>query len=323
MFEPLEKRQSLGADIAQHLQEMLLNGTFRPGDYLPSQRELAHQFGTSLAAVREAISILSAAGLIDARPGRGTVVLSVSQGLPTGFNVWLGAIHSEAEARSFLETRQILEHYTLMQATRKATPEQMGKLQEILLKMKGSGQDAELFVQADLALHFLIADIADNPVVARLLRVIHTPLAHLLRSLSVQMIEEGRFERIYATHRDMVNAIARGSGKAASDAFDRMLHEALLNDALQKALGLGEGKSPLEPLGNGFLEDLRWNLTRLIGPMSEVILSDAASELGVALERLTKEQLRAYLHKIAEQLPGGKQEEWSALMELFYKRYEV
>jgi len=320
VFEPLEKRQSLGADIALHLQEMLLGGTLRPGDYLPSQRELAAQFGTSLAAVREAISILSAAGLIDARPGRGTVVLAAGEGLPS-FNVWLGAIHSEAEAQSFLETRQILEHYTLMQATRKATPEQLTRLQEILLEMKESGQDPELFVQADLALHFYIADIAGNPVVARLLRVIHTPLAHLLRALSVQMMAEGRFERIYATHRDMVNAIVARSGEAATDAFNRMLHEALLGDALQNALGGGE--STLEPLGNGFLEDLRWNLTRLIGPMSEVILSDAAGELGVALERLTKGQLRAYLLKIAQQLPIGKQEEWSALMELFYKRYEV
>jgi len=320
MFEPLEKRQSLGADIALHLQEMLLGGTLRPGDYLPSQRDLAAQFGTSLAAVREAISILSAAGLIDARPGRGTVVLAVGEGLPS-FNVWLGAIHSEFEAQSFLETRQILEHYTLLQATRKATPEQLARLQEILLEMKGSGHDAELFVQADLALHFFIADIAGNPVVARLLRVIHTPLAHLLRALSVQMIEEGRFERIYATHRDMVNAIVAHSGEAATDAFDRMLHEALLGDALQKALGGGE--NTLEPLGTGFLEDLRWNLTRLIGPMSEVILSDAAGELGVELERLTKGQLRAYLHKIAQQLPLGKQEEWGALMELFYKRYEA
>jgi GntR family transcriptional regulator, transcriptional repressor for pyruvate dehydrogenase complex len=321
VFEPLEKRQSLGAEVAQHLQEMLLNGTFRPGDYLPSQRDLAQQFGTSLAAVREAISILSAAGLIDARPGRGTVVLSVSAALPTGFNVWLGAIHNESEAKSFLETRQILEHYTLMQATQKATPEQIQRLQEILLEMKNSGNDPELFVQADLALHFFIADTAGNPVVARLLRVIHTPLAHLLRALSVQMIEEGRFERIYATHRDMVNAIARGSGEAAADAFDRMLQEALLGDALKKALGQGE--ITLEPLGKDFLEDLRWNLTRLIGPMSEVILSDAAGELGVVLERLTKGQLRAYLNKIALQLPLGKQEEWLALTELFYKRYEA
>ncbi len=320
MFEPLEKRQSLGADIAQHLQEMLLGGTLRPGDYLPSQRELAAQFGTSLAAVREAISILSAAGLIDARPGRGTVVLAAGEGLPS-FNVWLGAIHSESEAQSFLETRQILEHYTLKQATRKATPEQLVRLQEILLEMKESGRDPELFVQADLELHFYIADIAGNPVVARLLRVIHTPLAHLLRALSVQMIQEGRFERLYATHRDMVNAIVARSGEAATDAFNRMLQEALLNEALQKALG--GAQSTLEPLGDGFLEDLRWNLTRLIGPMSEVILSDAAGELGVALERLTKGQLRAYLLKIAAQLPAGKQEEWGALMELFYKRYEV
>ena len=49
MIRPIQKRQSLGADIAQQLQEMLVNGTYKPGDILPSQRALAEQFGTSLA----------------------------------------------------------------------------------------------------------------------------------------------------------------------------------------------------------------------------------------------------------------------------------
>ena len=51
MIRPIQKRQSLGADIAQQLQEMLVNGTYKPGDILPSQRALAEQFGTSLATV--------------------------------------------------------------------------------------------------------------------------------------------------------------------------------------------------------------------------------------------------------------------------------
>ncbi|HCE65027.1 MAG TPA: GntR family transcriptional regulator, partial [Deinococcus radiodurans] len=63
-IRPLQKRRSIGADIAEKLQQLINDGTFKPGDRLPGQRELAQQFGTSLAGVREAISVLSAAGLV-------------------------------------------------------------------------------------------------------------------------------------------------------------------------------------------------------------------------------------------------------------------
>jgi GntR family transcriptional regulator, transcriptional repressor for pyruvate dehydrogenase complex len=123
MIRPIQKRQSLGADIAQQLQEMLINGTYKPGDILPSQRALAEQFGTSLATVREAVSIISAAGLIEAQAGRGTVVCATPDA--SGFNAWLGAVNQLSDANEFLETRRLLEHYTISQAAINATSTQL------------------------------------------------------------------------------------------------------------------------------------------------------------------------------------------------------
>ena len=88
-IQPLPKRHSLGADIAKQLQDMIYEGSFKPGDTLPGQRDLATQFGASLASVREAISVLAAAGLVDAQAGRGTTVLGVTDN-PSSFAGWLG-----------------------------------------------------------------------------------------------------------------------------------------------------------------------------------------------------------------------------------------
>ncbi|MFC6660528.1 FadR/GntR family transcriptional regulator [Deinococcus multiflagellatus] len=207
--EPLDKR-SLGEHIAAHLQALLLDGQLRPGDTLPSQRELATRYGTSVAAVREAISILSASGVVDARPGRGTVVLPVTQQAPS-INLWLGVVHDEAEARAFLDTRQVLEHYTIAQAARRATPEQRAELLAHLHAMRDVQGDPEQFIQADLALHLAVAQAAGNPVVLRLLRAIHMPLANVLRAVSTELLQGGRFPALYATHEDIIHGIIRGT----------------------------------------------------------------------------------------------------------------
>ncbi|MBZ9750226.1 FadR family transcriptional regulator [Deinococcus sp. HMF7604] len=315
--EALDKR-SLGEHIAVHLQTLLLDGQLRPGDTLPSQRELAQRYGTSVAAVREAISILSASGVVDARPGRGTVVLPVTQQAPS-INLWLGAVHDEVEARAFLDTRQVLEHYTIAQAARHATPEQHTELLEHLHAMRDVQGDPESFIQADLALHLAVAQAAGNPVVLRLLRAIHMPLANLLRAVSTELLQGGRFPALYATHEDIIHGIIRGDAAGATRAFDRMLDQTTEGGTLERALGGGAAPEP--PLGTGFLEDLHWNLTRLIGPMADVLIPEAASELGVDPGGLTCTHLDRYLAALARQLPGAKQAEWQALAELLEKRY--
>ena len=316
-MEPLEKR-SLGEHIARHIQGLLLDGKVRPGDTLPSQRELAVRYGTSVAAVREAISILSASGVLDARPGRGTVILPVTQQAPS-INLWLGAVHDETEARAFLDTRQVLEHYTIAQAALHATPEQHTDLLSHLHRMRDAQGEPEAFIQADLALHLAIAQAAGNPVVLRLLRTIHMPLANLLRAISTDLMLGGRFPALYTTHESIIHGIIRRDPGSATRAFDHMLDQTTEGGTLGRALGLPDTPEP--PLGAEFLEDLHWNLTRLIGPIAHVLIPEAASELGVDVGALTRSHLGRYLEHLSRQLPDGKQDEWSALSGLLGKRY--
>ncbi|MFC6750289.1 FadR/GntR family transcriptional regulator [Deinococcus aquaticus] len=240
--DTLEKR-SLGEHIAAHLQELLLDGRLKPGDTLPSQRELAQQYGTSVAAVREAISILSASGVLDARPGRGTVILPVTQQAPS-INLWLGAVHDETEAHAFLDTRQALEHYTIARAARHATPEQHADLLEHLHRMRDAQGEPEAFIQADLALHMAIAQAAGNPVVLRLLRAIHMPLANLLRAISTDLMLAGRFPALYTTHEQIIHGIIRRDPHAATQAFDHMLDQTTEGGTLERALGHPERPEP-------------------------------------------------------------------------------
>ena len=66
------QRSTLVADITQELRQMILTGKVQPGEFLPSRKDLAAQFGVGLSTVHEAIQALTAVGMVESHPGKGT-----------------------------------------------------------------------------------------------------------------------------------------------------------------------------------------------------------------------------------------------------------
>ena len=60
--------------IVQQIEESVLNGSLKPGDQLPAERDLAQRLGVSRTAVREAVKTLREKGLVEAYSGRGTFI---------------------------------------------------------------------------------------------------------------------------------------------------------------------------------------------------------------------------------------------------------
>jgi len=71
---PYRQRNTLVADIINELRQMILTGKIQPGEFLPPRKDLASQFGVGLSTVQEAIQALTALGLLESRPGKGTWV---------------------------------------------------------------------------------------------------------------------------------------------------------------------------------------------------------------------------------------------------------
>jgi GntR family transcriptional regulator, transcriptional repressor for pyruvate dehydrogenase complex len=73
-FSPAISHQSLHQQVARNLEEGIISGRYVVGSALPTEKELAQQFGVGLTAVRYAIRILAARGLVESRRGLGTMV---------------------------------------------------------------------------------------------------------------------------------------------------------------------------------------------------------------------------------------------------------
>src|SRR5438270_10942104 len=74
MYTPIQSVRVF-EQVAEQIEKRILVGELRSGDRLPTEREMAEQFHVSRTAVREAMKILAQKGLVDMRPGRGTIVI--------------------------------------------------------------------------------------------------------------------------------------------------------------------------------------------------------------------------------------------------------
>ncbi|TZG34550.1 FadR/GntR family transcriptional regulator [Agrobacterium sp. B1(2019)] len=98
---------SLAAKISSALRRDLSEGVFRPGDRLPSESELTREYSVSRTVVREAIAILRADGLVEARKGAGVFAVEVKPAKELPFNdLAVGRISSVIE---LLELRTVFE----------------------------------------------------------------------------------------------------------------------------------------------------------------------------------------------------------------------
>lgn len=121
----------LHAILAQKLEDLILQGTYAPGDMLPPARELARQYGVSVAVVRDATRTLAGKGLITVQQGVGT---SVSKDLDSGLvqSFTWALRHSQVTRREVAELASIIETQSALLATVRRTDADVAQLDTAL-----------------------------------------------------------------------------------------------------------------------------------------------------------------------------------------------
>ncbi|HZX05928.1 FadR/GntR family transcriptional regulator, partial [Kribbella sp.] len=91
---------NLAYEIVEDLKQRILTGEIAPGEKLPGENSLVEEFGVSRTVVREAVSRLQAAGLVETFQGRGSFVLEVPE-RPPG----LRAVRSHRDVLELMDFR--------------------------------------------------------------------------------------------------------------------------------------------------------------------------------------------------------------------------
>lgn len=160
--------------IVDQILQHVLDGTLRPGDRLPAERELAEQFEVSRTAVREAIKALRAKGLVEVRPGSGTFIVddtTVAVRHALGLSVTISKSKGLGLS-DLIEFRAMVEPEIAALSAERATQEDKARLRAAIETMDRSLNHAEAFIKADLDFHLTLASATQNILTANLVEAV-------------------------------------------------------------------------------------------------------------------------------------------------------
>ena len=155
--------------IVQQIEASVLNGSLKPGDQLPAERELAQRLGVSRTAVREAVKALREKGLVEAYSGRGTFVTDgTSQAARQSFDLMV-KIGQQEGSPHLAELRLILEPGIAALAAERVKDEDLAAMRDAVAVMDRSQKDPEAYIEADLDFHLALAEAVANPLILSLI----------------------------------------------------------------------------------------------------------------------------------------------------------
>ena len=173
---------SLHGQVVQELGSRIAGGHYAPGELLPPEEELCVQLGVSRTALREAVKVLAAKGLVEARPRVGTRVRAsvLWNQLDPDVLAWRCSKLPDAMLLAQLtEMREIIEPAAAQLAARNRTPEQMQQIDAALAGMSAARR-IERWVEADVDFHRAVLGSTGNGLLMSLAALIATALESLL-----------------------------------------------------------------------------------------------------------------------------------------------
>src|ERR1700680_2341459 len=208
--------------IVQQIEDSVLNGSLKPGDQLPAERELAQRLGVSRTAVREAVKALREKGLVEAYSGRGTFITDgTTQAVRQSLDLMVKIGQPEGSTH-LAEVRAILEpEIAALAAVRIQEPE-LTTMRDAVAAMDRAGQDPETYIEADLDFHLALAEGAANPLILSLL----DSIVALLREQRLRIFRvPGGPERGQIHHKRILEAVDRRDSEKAREAMRAHLYQ--------------------------------------------------------------------------------------------------
>ncbi|HEV7277529.1 MAG TPA: FadR/GntR family transcriptional regulator [Devosiaceae bacterium] len=218
--------RNLSAQAARELGLRILRGTYAPEAVLPDEGELAEELRVSRTVVREAVKILTAKGLVEARPRLGTRVMPRWnwQILDRDLLAWQhAATFSEARLLQLTEMRRVIEPAAANLGAQRRTPEDLSTLRRAFLDMGEGVAVPDDFVGADARFHSAVLKSAHNEYFDALEGVIY---AGLVASIRITNPRPASNKSSLPLHQRVLEGIEHEDGDAASAAMRELLEDA-------------------------------------------------------------------------------------------------
>ena len=219
------RRDKISISIVEQIRRAIVEGRFKPGDQLPSEKEMTVQFGVSKHTLREALRALEAMGLLQIRKGAGggPVVVEIDQG---SLNSQLVSFFSfkDISIADLSQVRRLLEPFLAKEAARKMQSAQIRQLHELNRKCASILARGRSIVggREEIDFHVCLARAAGNPVLETFLDFVNSYLAQL--KLEHKPGKEFS-QKVLESHQAIARAIEQRDGDLAAELMLRHVIE--------------------------------------------------------------------------------------------------
>jgi len=219
----MQSRRIGSSEVASLIRREILQGQLRAGDRLPSERHLAEEHGVARGTIREALSQLEAAQLLEIKRGSGAyVTFQIDEQVSNAVRL--------ARALELIDSRFALEPHICRLAVLHARPEDLDRAEALLDQMETSVTDAAQFAECDKRFHTLLAEITGNSLLIWLMGQINSVRGEEQWERMTNVTLNTATIRAYnAQHRQILNAIKTREAERAAKLMKDHLETARLS----------------------------------------------------------------------------------------------
>jgi DNA-binding FadR family transcriptional regulator len=222
----LDRNFNLSQRMVQELGRSIICNEYSD-DSLPTEAELCEKFGVSRSAVREAVKMLSAKGLISSKPRQGIRILPEDQWNIFDPDLLRWSLESRPSLKvlkEFLQVRIAIEPEAAALAARTADETKLAAIEAALTRMRNAEENSNEDLESDIAFHISILYASNNRFYIRLRDFIATALRV---SISHTSPIKGSHDGIIEDHTKVYNAIRSGNPERAKQSMLALVDEAL------------------------------------------------------------------------------------------------
>jgi GntR family transcriptional repressor for pyruvate dehydrogenase complex len=222
IFDISIRRDRLYEQVTERLQDLIVTESLRPGDKLPSERELAERLGVSRTVVREAIRVLSVRGLVKVKPGCGTYIQELSpKDAVAPIELFLKMRQTPGSVDNLYEIRRMIEVEIAGLAAERATKDDYAAMEAAIQGMIAHLDDPEQYTHYDLAFHEAVATATHND----LFRTLLSPIANLwLEVVLISVRVPGASQEGVSYHHQILRGIKARDPERARQAMRAHIH---------------------------------------------------------------------------------------------------
>jgi GntR family transcriptional regulator, transcriptional repressor for pyruvate dehydrogenase complex len=178
--QPIERRNTYEL-VAESLLALISERHLKPGDTLPTERELMQHYGVGRSSVREALRMLESRGLISAGGSGAFAVADFRNPLNDSLSLLLAV--EEGSLRELFEVRRIVEGEAVALATERGEEVHLDRMRAATELMREGLGNRDEYIEADVAFHLTIAEATQNRMILHLMHAIRDQLERALGSI--------------------------------------------------------------------------------------------------------------------------------------------